>query len=367
MKGSGGSSFQRKANPMESISGCYKSSYTHHILTSTGIPNLDTLIGGGMPIGTLMLIEEDYAGSYAKLIMKYFLAEGIYSNHSACFSTLTQSPQSIIQNLPSSEEKGDKSASTASTAPVSDNKSADNSEQLHRTSEQLNIAWRYQNKVFESSDLKSTSGRVFNLNIPITKEVLWKKDVEICDISDEEKKCSHLLTKFHQFCKDKDFLITSGVQVKKKSLVRLGVLSLGDILWGVGSDDITTFMLALKALIRNCMGVGLVTVPSTLFHNEHLAQKLTSIADFVVNLTAFDSQENVSPVYKDYHGIIKISRIASLGVLTPPLHLIKDDNELVFKSRRTKFEIERFHLPPDLSVTASRDQKDTKMKKNIDF
>ena len=28
-----------------------------------------------MPIGTLMLIEEDYAGSYAKLIMKYFLAE----------------------------------------------------------------------------------------------------------------------------------------------------------------------------------------------------------------------------------------------------------------------------------------------------
>ena len=32
-------------------------------------------LGGGMPIGTLMLIEEDYAGSYAKLIMKYFLAE----------------------------------------------------------------------------------------------------------------------------------------------------------------------------------------------------------------------------------------------------------------------------------------------------
>ena len=28
-----------------------------------------------MPIGTLLLIEEDYAGSYAKLLTKYFLAE----------------------------------------------------------------------------------------------------------------------------------------------------------------------------------------------------------------------------------------------------------------------------------------------------
>jgi len=126
-------------------------------------------------------------------------------------------------------------------------------------------------------------------------------------------------------------------------------------------------MLSLKALLRNCMGVGVVTVPSALLHNDHFKQKISSIADFVINLTAFDSQENVSPVYKDYHGIIKINRIASLGVLTPPLHLIKDDNELVFKSRRTKFEIERFHLPPDLSVTASRDQKDPKLKKNIDF
>jgi len=357
MKGSGGSSFQRKANPMESLSGCYKSSYTHHILTSTGVPHLDALIGGGMPIGTLMLIEEDYAGSYAKLIMKYFLAEGIYSNHSTSFSTLVQSPESIIQNLPSVEEKGDKANSSASTA---DNKSAD-------SSEQLNIAWRYQNKAFESSDLKSTSGRSFNLNIPISKDIVEKKDVEICDISEGENKCTQLLTKFHKFCKDKEFLITPGSQVKAKTLVRLGVLSLGDILWGVDEHQITIFMLSLKALLRNCMGVGVVTVPSALLHNDHFKQKISSIADFVINLTAFDSQENVSPVYKDYHGIIKINRIASLGVLTPPLHLIKDDNELVFKSRRTKFEIERFHLPPDLSVTASRDQKDPKLKKNIDF
>jgi len=344
---------------MESISGCYKSSYTHHILTSTGVPQLDYLIGGGMPIGTLMLIEEDYAGSYAKLLMKYFLSEGVYSNHSSCFSTLSQSPQSIIQNLPSVEEK-DKSSKENKALPGQVQSQAE-------ASEQLNIAWRYQNKAYEASDLGANSGRTFNLNIPISKEVLSQRDIEICDISDcNENVCTDLLGKIHEHVKNKQFLITPGAQMKK-SLVRVGVLSLGDILWGEDSNNILTFLLGLRALLRNCMGVGIVTIPSTLHQDENLALKLRSIADFVINLTAFDSQENVSPVYKDYHGIIKVCRIASLGVLTPPLHLIKDDNELVFKSRRTKFEIERFHLPPDLSVTASRDQKDPKLKKNIDF
>jgi elongator complex protein 4 len=354
------SSFQRKSNPMERISGCFKSSYNHHILSSTGVPPLDLLIGGGMPIGTLMLIEEDYAGSYAKLLMKYFLAEGVYSNHSACFSTLTQSPQSIIQNLPSVEDKEDKVGKGG--VKKTQSQQADDS-----AAEQLNIAWRYQNKTFEASDLVSTAGRTFNLNIPISKDILSQKDVEICDITDSDTKCTYLLGKFHEYCKDKGFLISPGTQVKKNSLVRLGVLSLGDILWGEEPSSIVTFLLAMRALLRNCMGVGLVTIPSSLHQDEHLAPKLRSIADFVVNLTAFDSQENVSPVYKDYHGIIKICRISSLGVLTPPLHLIKDDNELVFKSRRTKFEISRFHLPPDLSVTASIDQKDPKIKKNIDI
>jgi len=46
---------------------------------------------------------------------------------------------------------------------------------------------------------------------------------------------------------------------------------------------------------------------------------------------------------------------------------VEDDNELVFKSRRNWFVIEKFHLPPDLSEVVSRDQKDPKLKKKIDF
>ena len=73
-------------------------------------------------------------------------------------------------------------------------------------------------------------------------------------------------------------------------------------------------------------------------------------------------------MYKDYHGLLTIHRLPSLGSLAPPAQLIQDPSQLVFKSKRTKFVIEKFHLPPDLSENVSRDSKDSTLKKaNIDF
>ncbi len=36
---------------------------------------LHFLLGGGLPVGSLLLIEEDYSGNYAKLLLKYFLGK----------------------------------------------------------------------------------------------------------------------------------------------------------------------------------------------------------------------------------------------------------------------------------------------------
>jgi hypothetical protein len=34
--------------------------------------------GGGLPVGSLLLIQEDYSGNYAKLLLKYFLGKKMY-------------------------------------------------------------------------------------------------------------------------------------------------------------------------------------------------------------------------------------------------------------------------------------------------
>merc|ERR1711976_310632 len=59
-----------------------KPSYHSGILTSsTGIASLDTLLGGGISMGSLVLIEEDSNSAYSKIIERCFLSAGVEFCH----------------------------------------------------------------------------------------------------------------------------------------------------------------------------------------------------------------------------------------------------------------------------------------------
>jgi hypothetical protein len=60
-------------------------------LLSTGIADLDTLLGGGLPLGALLLVLEDPRSQQHLTIVKHFLAEGLACGHTACW--LAPSPQ----------------------------------------------------------------------------------------------------------------------------------------------------------------------------------------------------------------------------------------------------------------------------------
>ncbi|XP_076626191.1 elongator complex protein 4 isoform X2 [Colletes latitarsis] len=62
------------------IPGTKPSIKNSQLLISTGIPSLDHIIGGGLPIGSLFLIEEDRYGIYARVMLKYFMAEGVVTS-----------------------------------------------------------------------------------------------------------------------------------------------------------------------------------------------------------------------------------------------------------------------------------------------
>ena len=96
--------------------------------------------------------------------------------------------------------------------------------------------------------------------------------------------------------------------------------------------------------------------------------KVLSLSDYFLSVQSFEGDEKVNVLYKEYHGLVDILKLQSLGSLAPPAQLIQGPAQLVFKSKRTKFVIEKFHLPPDLSENVSRDTKDKTLKsKNIDF
>lgn len=78
------SAFKRKSKsapgdsrPAGPAPGVKVSAYNGTHLLSTGVASLDDLLGGGLPIHSLLLLEEDAVSSYARLLLKFWIAQGL--------------------------------------------------------------------------------------------------------------------------------------------------------------------------------------------------------------------------------------------------------------------------------------------------
>jgi len=357
------SSFQRKIKiKLPDIPGLSPSIYTSLPLTSTGNEDLDLLLGGGLPIGTILVIEEDLSGNFAKLMLKYFLSEGLVYDHSLFIMNSEQ--KSIVHSLPSFDMKISKSEPECKESDT----------------DKMKIAWRYQNQRNTKENSNNVErNHVFNLLKTVTNETIAKSDITNIDASNfdwgldnsgwKKTPYCHLVQKVNEKIINGRFNIDPSNPVK--NLLRIGIHSLGNLLWGdldSVSKNLCTFLLSLRAQMRSCFGVAVITIPAFVINHPGMREKILLCSDFVVELESFEGDEVVNPVYKDYHGLLYIHKIPSVGLLAPPNSLIQDPSQLVFKSKRTKFIIEKFHLPPDFSENVSRDQKDQNLKsKNLEF
>lgn len=59
------------------------------------LPNLP-VSGGGLPIGSVLLIEEDKFVTYSKALARYFLAEGTVHKHELFVVNLDDEPQEFV-------------------------------------------------------------------------------------------------------------------------------------------------------------------------------------------------------------------------------------------------------------------------------
>ena len=82
------SSFKRKAATKQSSlpPGCRISpSSPSTTITSTGIPSLDDILGGGLPLScSLLVLAPDPHSAYGELVQKYFIAQGLACGQTVC-------------------------------------------------------------------------------------------------------------------------------------------------------------------------------------------------------------------------------------------------------------------------------------------
>lgn len=69
------------------------------MLISTGCDSFDRLLGGGLPLGTLTIVQEDSVSSNHGALIKYFVGEGIACQQVAPYAKSDRQHQPHAQSV----------------------------------------------------------------------------------------------------------------------------------------------------------------------------------------------------------------------------------------------------------------------------
>ncbi|MBZ3880697.1 Elongator complex protein 4 [Sciurus carolinensis] len=290
-----------------SIAGTRPSVRNGQLLVSTGLPALDQLLGGGLAVGTVLLIEEDKYNIYSSVLFKYFLAEGLINGHVLLVASAKEDPADILQ-----------------VGPVSSS----------RFGHYYDVSKRMPQELLEAS---KCHGFFLPQKVSSTLKV-------------EPYSLTHGYTKLLQFIQNiiyEEGFDGSNPQNKQKNILRIGIQNLGSPLWGDdicctencnNSHNLTKFLYVLRGLLRTSLSACIITMPTHLIQNKAIISRVTNLSDTVVGLESFiGSERETNPLYKDYHGLIHIRQIPRLNNLICDESDVKD---LAFKLKRKLFTIE---------------------------
>ncbi|KAI9319262.1 Elongator complex protein 4 [Dichotomocladium elegans] len=365
------------------------SAYNGQLLISTGVPSLDDIMGGGLPVGTVLLVKEDRATTYAQLLLKYFLAQGIASGHHCALASLDEDGNTLLRNLMWL-------ATSDADMDTDDHEDAAKNAARSHDSDRLKIAWRYAHlKKFETSvraassaaeptnktaDSKSQSTQNepkpycshFDLTKRIPESVLQESrfsvlNPTVADItaeSEERDDYLKLLDDIRELVVANNFSSALPAQPNTlRNVLRIGIHSLASPSWQSKSQhDLYKFFHALRGLLRFSFGAAVVTIPAYLYdESPNFVRRIEHMVDAVIEVESFAGSKlhNDASYTQNYHGFFYVHKLPVLNSLLPPSTKLSvlsagGSNDLAFKLRRKRFAIETFHLPPEGGVGERR-------------
>eukprot|EP00026_Physarum_polycephalum_P010791 Phypoly_transcript_10971.p1 GENE.Phypoly_transcript_10971~~Phypoly_transcript_10971.p1 ORF type:complete len:378 (+),score=59.01 Phypoly_transcript_10971:104-1237(+) len=340
------SSFTRKAPVKRQCPpGTKLSVHNGQLLVSSGLHDFDEILGGGLAVGTVLLLEEDANTTHYQLLTKFFLAEGAGCGHSVMVASVGEKEDAgekgLVAELPSVH---------VSQADAEKEKQEESAEKKEEGSADLKIAWRYKNLTQQKGNADVFCHHFdFAHRLPLETMVDASK-LHLLYLSPSpgavENHYAELFAKIselvHQYNSQNR---QAGSNVDKISILRIVIHSFASPLWAGEESDALKFMHALRGLLRSSLAVCMITFPTHL-HPPALAQKIRHLSDYAVAMVSFaGSRAKVPPAFTDYKGFFYIHKIPRINSLVPPVW--QDTHTLGFKLKRYKLIIEKINLPPE--------------------
>uniref|UniRef100_A0A0E0LDU9 Elongator complex protein 4 n=1 Tax=Oryza punctata TaxID=4537 RepID=A0A0E0LDU9_ORYPU len=347
----GRSSFSRAAAPhvaSSSTAAGVKLGPNGAAFVSSGIPDLDRILGGGFLIGSVVMIMEDSDGPHHLLLLRSFMAQGVVHKQPLLFAGPMKEPRLFLGTLPavaSSKEDGRQRGMGAGTS--SDGRASD---------EALRIAWQYK-KYFgeektshaELRDNKQEFSNDFDLRKPLERHLLNAQNIECVSTQEGD---------------------TLGV-LQDQKMVEMRMLD--GLLYNHSDWDMVSFIRSLKAMVRTSNAVAVITFPNTVLSSS-FCKRWQHLADTLLSIKAIpDEDKELAKLltgYQDMVGFLHVHKVAQTNSQVPVI-LEASTFSLKLRKRRS-LVLERLNQAPvdgsgGPSVAASGSCSSSSQASQLDF
>ncbi|KAI6649758.1 Elongator complex protein 4-like [Oopsacas minuta] len=320
--------------------GCKPSIYNNQTVISSGVAAIDFLLGGGIPLGSLVLIEEDELRIYSNLLLRYFTSEGILCGHRVIVSVSIG--DDFINQLPGQVDNIEVQQKDESVG------------------DSMKIAFRYEALQQVDSEFSSAIKfcHSFDLTHKLDYNTFVRENPNLTMINNRSSSTAKL--QYSQLLQSiRDNLNTAN------GVIRIVLQHMGSVLWDNsgpdGSREFIKFLFNIRALTR-CYPVTFLLSYPTYNHSEIYLNRIRYLSDAVYRLECFQSSDKeVSPLFSDYHGLFHLVKLPKINSLQS---FIPETLNFGFKAKKRKFVIEKLHLPPELGEDDKKST--TKIKVRMD-
>ncbi|KAJ4486367.1 PAXNEB-domain-containing protein [Lentinula aciculospora] len=345
-------------------------------ITSTGIPSLDDILGGGLPLScSLVVAAPDPHSSYGELVQKTFVSQGLACKQDVLVVGGNQDALDWVKGC-----MWFRSSTSSSEESTEDQKPNDEEQKIK-------IAWRYEQMKQFQTTVESASNseefcRTFDLTTRVPSSTIEKalKDgkLMICDVLDTfgtipSSKSNPLVQKVLVCIEE---ALSQRSSKMSNTPLRICILRLGSYAWGdLRSQDILLFLYNLRSLLRRnplaCASISLDSCVSTdAWGVPGWIQKLGWMCDSLITLDAFTTNPSLSTLFPSHHGMVRIHTLPSPHTLLPPSDRFSTlrglsasaaeggnssgENNLAFKCTRKRLIFETMHLDVEGGVGERR-------------